>query len=272
MSHLLTRLADRALGMASTTEPVRTPMFCRDPSGHGEAAERETAGFVHGDIVTSAQRPRHATMEPPVGTSNTVSSQVENEDSPALSFQPVASRVLHELPADREGSPSASSSNDQQQAQDAMTSSALVGVPSRLIETVAADPGPQATTLTPVMSQVSRAVDGHSPANRHGPETPGVATEQPSSSDTLAQTSAASLLRPGDTSARSFPAHPSVIDKLPQERSNAQTLPPTIRVTIGRIEVRAVSTPPAQAPRQRRKSRPSLSLDDYLKQRASDQR
>jgi len=48
--------------------------------------------------------------------------------------------------------------------------------------------------------------------------------------------------------------------------SPAATTPPTINVTIGRVEVRAVS-PPAQ---QRAKPKPAsvLSLEDYLRQRA----
>jgi hypothetical protein len=41
---------------------------------------------------------------------------------------------------------------------------------------------------------------------------------------------------------------------------------PTIRVTIGRIEVRAVS-PPAPPPRQTRQPAPEMSLDDYLRAR-----
>ncbi len=46
---------------------------------------------------------------------------------------------------------------------------------------------------------------------------------------------------------------------------------PTIQVTIGRIEVRAI--PPPVAPTQRpRTLRPTLSLDDYLKQRNGGQR
>lgn len=45
---------------------------------------------------------------------------------------------------------------------------------------------------------------------------------------------------------------------------------PTVRVTIGRVEVKAVL--PAQAPRSAPPSRPELSLDDYLKQRKAGQR
>ena len=49
---------------------------------------------------------------------------------------------------------------------------------------------------------------------------------------------------------------------------------PTIRVSIGRIEVRAVTPPPPAPPRRERvgPSSPPLSLDDYLKQRGGGRR
>jgi hypothetical protein len=49
---------------------------------------------------------------------------------------------------------------------------------------------------------------------------------------------------------------------------------PTIRVAIGRIEVRAITPPPAPPPRRESpvRSGPALSLDDYLKQRNGGQR
>ncbi len=58
-----------------------------------------------------------------------------------------------------------------------------------------------------------------------------------------------------------------------QHASAAQPQAPTIRVNIGRIEVRAV-TPPATlaSPFTRRRSGPQLSLEDYLKQRNGGRR
>lgn len=46
---------------------------------------------------------------------------------------------------------------------------------------------------------------------------------------------------------------------------------PTIRVSIGRIEVRAIA-PPVQRPAPARRPGPALALDDYLKQRSGGQR
>jgi hypothetical protein len=64
----------------------------------------------------------------------------------------------------------------------------------------------------------------------------------------------------------------------PQEEGLLVTAPeppaPTIRVSIGRIEVRAITPPPAPPVQRARSARPGpeLSLDDYLKQRNGRQR
>jgi len=47
--------------------------------------------------------------------------------------------------------------------------------------------------------------------------------------------------------------------------------PPSVQVTIGRVEVRAIM-PPSSAPPRRLPPRPRLSLDDYLKQRNNSAR
>jgi hypothetical protein len=48
----------------------------------------------------------------------------------------------------------------------------------------------------------------------------------------------------------------------PETREN----PPTIHVTIGRIEVKA--TPPTAAPKRRASASPTMSLDEYLRRRS----
>lgn len=73
--------------------------------------------------------------------------------------------------------------------------------------------------------------------------------------------------------------HPQIdthVERGPQEPGVAAPEPPapTIRVAIGRIEVRAI-TPPPTPPTQRTtptRPDPALSLDDYLKQRNGGQR
>ncbi|MCI0698652.1 hypothetical protein L0337_42475 [candidate division KSB1 bacterium] len=54
--------------------------------------------------------------------------------------------------------------------------------------------------------------------------------------------------------------------------TDERALAPTIRVNIGRIEVRAITQPSAQPRPKRTRSGPALSLEDYLKQRNGRQR
>ncbi len=59
----------------------------------------------------------------------------------------------------------------------------------------------------------------------------------------------------------------SIVARERHARRPAESPAPVIRVTIGRVEVRAV-TPPAPAPRAPARPAPALSLDDYLKQQS----
>ena len=60
----------------------------------------------------------------------------------------------------------------------------------------------------------------------------------------------------------------------PQWRPAAAQQPPTIKVTIGRVEIRAVTPPPAAAPQRpaERRVAARLSLDEYLRQRNEGRR
>jgi len=66
------------------------------------------------------------------------------------------------------------------------------------------------------------------------------------------------------------PPHETSAGKSLQHTNTAHPAP-VIRVTIGRIDVRAV-LPPAQPPRQTTPARPKLTLDEYLKQRNGGRR
>jgi hypothetical protein len=60
----------------------------------------------------------------------------------------------------------------------------------------------------------------------------------------------------------------------PQWRPAAPPQPPTIQVTIGKVEIRAVTPPPAAAPQRsaERRAAARLSLDEYLRQRNEGRR
>src|SRR5262249_40564619 len=67
-------------------------------------------------------------------------------------------------------------------------------------------------------------------------------------------------------SARQVPAQPTPVEETAVEKTDTGTIErpsaPVIRVTIGRIEVRAVAPP--SPPEPRRASPPALSLEEYL--------
>jgi hypothetical protein len=54
------------------------------------------------------------------------------------------------------------------------------------------------------------------------------------------------------------------------ERDSPEPSPPTIRVNIGRVEVRAAMPPPPAPPRQQAAAPKKLSLDEYLRSRSSE--
>jgi hypothetical protein len=69
-------------------------------------------------------------------------------------------------------------------------------------------------------------------------------------------------------------AQPAAAPETPNVRVQSEQrapLPPRIEVTIGTVEVRAVAapTPPPPVVRATREPPPSVSLNDYLKQRGS---
>lgn len=55
-------------------------------------------------------------------------------------------------------------------------------------------------------------------------------------------------------------------------RPTPSSEPPSIKVTIGQVDVRAVTPPSAALSKPRPRPRPALSLDDYLKQRSGGRR
>ena len=102
---------------------------------------------------------------------------------------------------------------------------------------------------------------------------PGVTHQQPGEAVPVQVYSAGSARKQAQI------AHsPKLDDKLPADQqppemiTGASTSTPTIRVTIGRVDVRAVTPPaPASNPRQARYG-PTLSLEDYTRRRKEGER
>ena len=62
------------------------------------------------------------------------------------------------------------------------------------------------------------------------------------------------------------------VDELSSDRKPGRHQEPTVAVTIGRVEVRAVMEPPKAPPRTRRAATNGMSLDDYLKRHEEKRR
>ena len=82
----------------------------------------------------------------------------------------------------------------------------------------------------------------------------------------------AQLLKPASAIPQDRAAPLSSAAPSPAEPAGTQESAPTIKITIGRVDVRAI-TPAQPTPRRAPATRgPALSLDDYLKQRSGGQR
>ncbi len=78
---------------------------------------------------------------------------------------------------------------------------------------------------------------------------------------------------PNQPMSRANTIQPHIEPQLASDGLNTTASAPTIRVTIGRIEVRAIQPPASSsAPRPARTRRPTLSLSEYLKQRDGGRR
>ncbi len=165
---------------------------------------------------------------------------------------------------------------------------ALFSLPSRAAEVAPTEPPPAMPTsvtprrveemaepdtgrLAPLVPRVPVAprpgpADSNEPLE--GPTRQPTVAEAAIAADTVAQPAQPPLMPPP---AYLTPAPPQTPAGSPAVPSPPQ--PPVIRVTIGRIEVRAVTPPPIAPPAPRPAPRPpSLSLDDYLKERRGGRR
>lgn len=286
MSRFLTRLFDRAIGTASAIEPVRSPVFMDASSGSSKSAGHEDAGFAYGDLIRSTQILPQQTRIDTDGIADSVSREDKEDNTPV---QPLDSRRMDAIPV-----PDVSKSVTQgltRQDQEYDVTVYRTRETSRhavQTENVTNEPGALTTELVPITSHstqkikeqpinhsVNQRLNSHTSVDTREPVQMDVGERQLKSSKSLTYVNSDSLLRPRvspASSLRSFSAQQAIIST--QEKVQPQApKPPTIQVTIGRIEVRAVTMPPPpQAPRSRKKSQPSLSLDDYLKQRSGGQR
>lgn len=166
--------------------------------------------------------------------------------------------------------------SDERQPARSRPSAAAPAIPSEVRPASAPEPPASVRSVTPDVDPVARGSMPHITASRKAhrqiePAAPragiGPAASQaaprPSGEPILGWAGGGTVVEPHFTK-------PIADVPLPQARANQS---PTIRVTIGRVEVRAITppAPPAARPKPARTG-PVLSLDDYLKQRSRGQR
>ena len=272
MSSLLTSLADRAMGKRPAIEPVRSPIFAGASAATEQDGAGEAASFSYADIISSAEPMQSSDPQPPMAPVHIVTEHTDTapESMPSSPVQATLKpAALHEFPGDQpeiQGTQQPQSTNPAESAP--VQASAVKFIESVVVES---KPKPSPAEFTPVASAQARAGDSLSPRQQPGLKAIDVAPERQAFPDLPAPGSTEPSLRPQLFSERPVISR-DMADKLPQQVINKRVEQPTIKVTIGRIEVRSMTTPPAQPQQQSRKTKPSLSLDDYLKQRAGGQR
>ena len=119
-----------------------------------------------------------------------------------------------------------------------------------------------ATQPAPLATQSSRIIQPRAPDSAPS------STVRPSSTRVSAP---ARNARPRTTAMLPPPAsHPLLSSTAPASQVEQQ--PPTVKITIGRIDVRAVMPPAQPAATSRGAAKPALSLEGYLKQREEGKR
>lgn len=272
MADFLTRLAERSLGLSPVMQPAIAPRFGSVPTmpdevdrmqfaEHQANAPEMNAPEMNGEYrrdrssipvrsdplenqpfspIFSGQE-QLSTLEPDTAI-NPIQGQALSDIHQALSLP-------NQLPNQLSNQLSQPSSTlPEPNAQQPTLSAANSIAPDRLIR----EESSQSTSLEPfrVLRLHERiSVESH----------PSLAIAQ-SRSETLIAPSEI----PADSSSQQNPLVPGVVSEAPADRESS---PPTIRVSIGRVEVRAImpTAPPSKISPTR--SRPAVSLNEYLKQR-----
>jgi hypothetical protein len=248
MTDLFGRLAQRALASGLAVRPITPPVFGAPASPPTELADRGAARAPgQGGAVASGGRPASAKDLPPADPRG--EPRFGGERLPARGVVPRPQR-RRSAPTEAEAREAAGPGEDTRGAAAAarrpqvVEGRATVGSTVRPAAALAAEPA------------MDRAAVGRSlPAARESRASELDRGVVPASRD-RADPAPRPRTPPGET-ASTRPRR--------QQPAQQPPAPPAIRVTIGRVEVRAAAPPAAATPRPPRP--PRLSLDDYLEAR-----
>jgi hypothetical protein len=299
MSDFFSRLAERALGTAPLAQPVIAPAFSPDPGVAGAVVE--SAEWVEpalpGQVQASGlSEPWETPIQP---SSLTISEQpVTTTPREAPTIPPAQAPQSMPPPETSmpEPRPRRTSPRHRQEAQGRLplpqeakppTDAPTIETPELSVEARAE----QQVILVPVSGERERpsyrAISSlmAAPQITASPE-PQPDAEHPTRSPILQPAITPARRRRGSPTSQDQPhveaqvkaqvtTPASSLASTPATPANEVEAPvePSIRVTIGRVEVRLVQPPaPAKALPARNVSSPALSLDDYLKQRREGRR
>lgn len=250
MADFLTRLAQRALGTAPLVKPVIAPLFGQGPSLAISRAE-EAGGAAGHDGGAVSSRPARPRPVGPVG--DTIPRPTQDARAPALGGRSSQSEV---------SVPSAiapAGDSDPAVARHGRTTfESLVGAQGRQEESKR----PESLTEDSVPSQsVERLTRRLASPHLAVEARPLPSVQPPTGRPTLTPAYRRDAGTPGR--AQVWPVQP------PQSSPPA----PMVRVTIGRVDVRAVfAAPQTSPPTQPARPHQALSLEQYLQQRNGGRR
>jgi hypothetical protein len=266
MANFLNRMAARAVGAAQVAQPSVPTMFApgaglvrQDPGHSGpdpEVASLEVAGDPDG-------KPRG-----PVAIESTLPRE---RDEAAQVFSPTAESRDSSISSPESSLPVSETAPAAEHQGGLPLSKATVPFtqPAPLRTVPSARPYLQPESISPYASDRS-AVASLEPDQRPFPERGQLIADEPVIAPPMRQPG-----RPGSSTlqlGQTMPVSSRAIHaRRDQARSEAEA--PVIRVSIGRIDVRAQFSPATPSPAPTRNARPAaLSLDEYLKQRREGKR
>ncbi len=296
MADFLTRLAQRTLGLSPTIQPVVPSIFApgtplvvgsaeeeaaREAAPEDRAAQRQhgTRAAHVGRSAEDVERDETGQIRSPQPDAPESSSSVRSESSMAASVQPIVkpTPTPDRASADAELPEHATTRRDSgDRFTPALQPRAQITPLTRQADAGAAAPEPHASlepsepdTSAALRTRATAAQPRLVPPNRSGTSTrPALQpVTRPSTRDGA---DALPTVMPRTPEARER-ALPSTQPPLP---STEQQAAPTqhIHVSIGRIEVRAMTPSPQPTPRPTTPAAPKMSLDDYLRSKNGERR
>jgi hypothetical protein len=284
MPDFITRLAERALGVARVVQPVMPPMFAPEPIGDSTGLEWDSEATTSpGDLnqpqAPSAQETSPAQDVPPGRPADAAMAQQEEQSGDALSSAtPGSPRGIPESRSgpshlSESGSPERGTMTGKEDQRDSSwTTARHHQTPPETLHRV--EPGPTRRDLPfgPLSAEDESGEAVFRPFRTLPDRGQGETLLPVPSSGAQASLDTSEDVPPSIAPRMVRHQLDGYLERGPQETRvpAPESSAPAIRVTIGRIEVRAITPPPV--PPAPARPGPELSLDDYLKQHNGGQR